>query len=248
SGFPIGTVAGGTITWPTITQLLPNDSVIYKFIVKIKTPCPAFSTTNTATAKATNEPLSTANATTLITGTGCVLSIAPMEFKAQAFANGKAILTWNTTNDQDWQGYDIERSTDGIHFENIGTVASLHLSTPYSYTFPTQIEVGTTYFRLKYSIQGVILYSPVVALQRSDLSTVYLAPNPSSHQTRVVGLPLDLGETLVEAFTMEGQKVYSHSDIPQEGQFNVNAQLIPGVYFLKVHALHDVKTFKLVIE
>ncbi len=57
TGFPTGTVAGNTITWPTISTLRIGDSTIYKFWVTVKGVCPVSPITfrNTATATATQE-------------------------------------------------------------------------------------------------------------------------------------------------------------------------------------------------
>lgn len=64
TGYPVGSLAGNVITWPTVPQLLVNDSIEYKFWVRVKNAayfnCPAGPTPaeiiNTGYAKADNEP------------------------------------------------------------------------------------------------------------------------------------------------------------------------------------------------
>jgi len=64
AGYPVGTVSGNVITWPTVPLLLVNDSIEYKFWVRVKDAdffnCPDGPTPdeiiNTAYAKADNEP------------------------------------------------------------------------------------------------------------------------------------------------------------------------------------------------
>lgn len=64
TGYPVGSLAGNVITWPAVPQLLVNDSIEYKFWVRVKDAaffnCPAGPTPdeiiNTGYAKADNEP------------------------------------------------------------------------------------------------------------------------------------------------------------------------------------------------
>ena len=57
TGYPTGSLAGGTITWPTIANMKISDSTIYKFWVTVDGVCPKADATytNVAYANATSE-------------------------------------------------------------------------------------------------------------------------------------------------------------------------------------------------
>lgn len=90
---PPGTFSGNTITWPTIAQLLTNDSITYKFWVTVKSAayfnCPSPGPTpsvftNYATAKATNEPLSIDSAKTNVSCTAVPPPLIPTTMSKRA--------------------------------------------------------------------------------------------------------------------------------------------------------------------
>jgi gliding motility-associated-like protein/uncharacterized repeat protein (TIGR01451 family) len=82
-GYSVGTVAGNKIAWPTITQMLVNDSIVYKFWVTVKdaaffgcpnSPTPA-DLINTAYASATNEQTVKDTAKTAVTCTAVFIPL-----------------------------------------------------------------------------------------------------------------------------------------------------------------------------
>jgi hypothetical protein len=79
TGHPTGSLSGSTITWPTIPQLLTNDSIVYRFWVRVNSCTTPGILTNTAEAIATNEPVATASAVTNYT---CPLSASFLNFNA----------------------------------------------------------------------------------------------------------------------------------------------------------------------
>ena len=83
TGYPVGTLTGNKIAWPTITQMLVNDSIVYKFWVTVKdaaffgcpnSPTPA-NLINTAYASATNEQIVKDTAKTAVTCTAVFIPL-----------------------------------------------------------------------------------------------------------------------------------------------------------------------------
>ncbi|MFN8437337.1 MAG: T9SS type A sorting domain-containing protein [Cytophagales bacterium] len=125
NGYPSGTITGNKITWPTITQMLVNDSVVYKFWVTVKdasyfgcpnTPNPEF-IINGAKATADNEGIVK---DTAVTRVSCDALFTPLK-------------NFNKTSDkQNYQvGDDItytigwKNSAGGIE-KGVGTSLSSH--------------------------------------------------------------------------------------------------------------------------
>lgn len=92
TGTPAATQSGQVLTWPTISQLLPNDSVVYKFWVTVKNAayfnCPSGPTPdrfiNEATSKADNEPMESDTALTLVSCVAVPPPITPTTMSKRA--------------------------------------------------------------------------------------------------------------------------------------------------------------------
>ena len=85
----------------------------------------------------------------MTTMTGACQAVLPVEL-AQFDANtegGKNHLTWRTESEKDNSHFDIERSTDGNTFHNIGQVKGNNK--PSSYQFVDNQPFATSYYRLR---------------------------------------------------------------------------------------------------
>lgn len=113
----------------------------------------------------------------------------PLEVKLSAFTvkqqNGNALLQWTTASEQSNNGFEIQRSTDGINWEKISFSYSKAIDgnsntvLRYDYTdgFPF---AGTNYYRLKQmATNGASEYSNIVMLNfGSNVTPVHVYPNP----------------------------------------------------------------------
>lgn len=64
--------------------------------------------------------------------------------------NNSVRLTWQTASEHNTDRFEIERSTDGVNFNKIGTVASAGTSnTARDYNFPDNNPAAVNYYRLK---------------------------------------------------------------------------------------------------
>ena len=93
--------------------------------------------------------------------------------------NKTNVLKWATANERNNYGFDVERSTDGQNFSSIGFVRGAgSSSSTQNYTFEdSQVEKGTTYYRLKQiDTDNRFEYSTIIALQANGKTKVKIYP------------------------------------------------------------------------
>lgn len=186
SGYPTGSLSSGVITWPTVTQLLTGDSIVYKFWVTVK-PCSGagFNFVNTAEAKAVNEPVATATATT---NTTCGPAPITLLYFSAKNTEGGNLLNWATAAEINNSHFIIERSEDGVHFETIGTIAGAGNSNAvleYSYTDLTYTS-QVNYYRIRQvDFDGKSTTSSIEKISAGTFEVSYY-PNPFTSQTNLI--------------------------------------------------------------
>ncbi len=112
------------------------------------------------------------------------LPLTLLSFKAQQ--NAKSITCkWETTNEINVKDFSVERSTDGVSFVRVGTIAAAGNTTAtsfYQYTDETAYNqnANTLYYRLKTNdVNGKFSYSNVVLVKIGDKQILQLYPNPA---------------------------------------------------------------------
>jgi hypothetical protein len=111
------------------------------------------------------------------------LPITVTNFKGVLNNNQQAVLSWQVAEALNFQQFEVELSTDGIHYVTTGIVTyNPQIS---AYTFSQRIHTGITYyFRLKQVDQdGTYKYSPVVTLRATETdmeSGLIVLTNPTA--------------------------------------------------------------------
>jgi len=109
------------------------------------------------------------------------LSVSLIDFTSMMI-DDKVKLKWNTVDEINMQGYQIEKSVDGKHFISIGYVNAKNLKSNISYQFIDESNLeATVYYRLKMTEKyGVFKYSPTISAKplADDLFTTF--PNPAT--------------------------------------------------------------------
>jgi len=160
------------------------------------------------------------------------LPLTLLSFNAQK-QNSIVLLNWLTTNEINTQYFNVERSTDGIHFIPIGKVnaqTSTATNKAYSFTdnsFPT----GIIYYRLKMmDINGTFTYSPIVRINNNSGIVINIYPNPASNMA-TIELPSGIGKNIaINVINASGQLV---KQLLQKSapQIQLNVSAIPaGAY------------------
>lgn len=172
--------------------------------------------------------------------------------------SGNVLLTWMTASELNSKGFEVERSTDGRTFDNIGFVkGSGNSSTPQSYAFtdPSAFETAGAsrlYYRLKQVDRDAgYSYSEVVSIaQGSIISPASLQPNPCSDQVTLQLYSAAAVQGHVAIIDLAGRTVLSRAIMLQGG---MNAIAIDGIgslnnglYTVKVTAGNESSNMKLI--
>ncbi len=158
------------------------------------------------------------------------LPVVWSNFKLIPQTNG-VLLKWQTTQERNNTGFEIEKRTDGKTFKLLTSVKSKAQSketNQYQFLDETK-DKGIVYYRIKQiDLDGKTSYSNVLASRFNDKSSDLMAyPNPNHGQFTV----LNAGKNNpIEIFTASGQLINTRTD----QNSNVNIENLPkGVYILK---------------
>jgi hypothetical protein len=160
---------------------------------------------NNPTGDVINIPLSIVAGTTPVT-------LNDIEGKAD---NCSAVLKWSTYNELNFNRFEIESSTDGNHFDGIGTVKPHAGGNGGAYVFNHSKQSGKAFYRLKMiDNDGSFKYSKIVpiAVACNENKFVKVFPNPVIINQRltvnVVGYDVAVKG---ELFSATGQLVKSYT-------------------------------------
>lgn len=183
------------------------------------------------------------------------LPVELTEIKTRTVDNSQVIVDWTTATETNNKLFEVERSEDGINFDQIGTVNGNGNSTTaksYSFTDSNPFS-GTSYYRIKQvDYDSKFSYSEVVSARiRSKKSLLILFPNPVIFGNNVsinfrtqqdglvqVGIYDNLGRTVFM------QKFHSDNPIIQLD----TEQLPVGIYSVKIESEGQIQSKKLVIS
>jgi len=154
-------------------------------------------------------------------------------------------LSWITANELNNNGFEVQRSYDGVGFKPIDFVPSKSASgnsmvtLNYLYNDQTVLHSATAvYYRLKQvDLDGHAEFSSVVKLSREAIrKTAYsIYPNPSEGVISVQVDDEDVAFYMLQVHNALGQKVYNSKPLSNLSANTLYLRLVPGVYF--VHAL-----------
>ncbi len=171
-----------------------------------------------------------------------LLPIQMLSFSAKNEANSRVILNWTTGKEENFSGFDVERSEDGFNWDKISFVSSNHedkAQNNYS-LYDNNPVIGTSYYRLKLiGADDNYRYSEVREVQlKLTNATIRILPNPivANAMMEIRTDKTELGSLqLVDA---GGKTVISKSLTLQPGLNRVDVSnwknLAPGVYVVYV--------------
>ena len=183
----------------------------------------------------------TNNAGVMGNGGSVVLAISMTDFSGRA-SGSNVLLNWNTVMAPGIDHFNVERSSDGAPYINIGTVQSDGQSnTPqnYSYTDPS-VHPGQYNYRLsEVNTDGMTAYSSVVVVDLGTSvapSTMSIYPNPATDQFTVQPGSAISGTCVVVLIDLSGRTVFSLQTASANGSIPVmtGRRLTSGVYLVRV--------------
>ncbi len=191
-----------------------------------------------------------------INGQLTTLPVSLLSFAA-TLQTGAVLLNWSAANETNTSRYAVERSTDGIHFSTIGTVAAAGNSAAannYLFTDAGAMQTGATvlYYRLQTAEKdGRFSRSAVltVTLQQGTF-TVKLSPNPAHEILTVSFATPGAGKTTLRITDANGRQVFqqafqSAGATTMQQSINV-AGYANGTYFIQLISNKETKTLKFI--
>lgn len=172
------------------------------------------------------------------------LPVSLLSFEAVK-QNGKVLLEWLTENEVNTASYTVERSTDGVTYDAIGSVQAAN-SGRYNFTDAAPLA-GINYYRLK-SIDrnGVFRYSAVRKINfTAEGNDIMVYPNPVTGG--LVTVTASVNCQSAQLFDAAGKRIRSYQ---LKGKTNTLplAALAKGVYQLQIVTETGVQTEKIIIE
>jgi autotransporter-associated beta strand protein len=207
-----------------------------------------------------------------------VLSFSPFNFGSEsagvnplpiellsftAIFNGKEVdLKWVTATEINNDFFTIERSKDGVNFQEVAIVPSKSLNgnstISISYFFQDHLNMsGEYYYRLKQSdFDGKFSYSKVVAvkIKSNSLLEFNLFPNPNNGKEINLSIKAPTEKVLLIVSDVLGQQFYKQDIIIHNNEnnnvitFETKEKLPLGVYLFTIYSEYGTITTRVVVH
>jgi hypothetical protein len=163
-----------TFVWPTITTPLPITSTTFLRVRITTAPGMSANTPNGWFANGEVEDYRIF--------VNVLLPIQLLQFTATNEGNSRVLLAWKTAKEENFNGFDIERSIDGFNWDKLANVPSKHdnaIDNKYS-LYDHNPELGVSYYRLKLiGNDGNYKYSEVRQVEiKLTNASIRILPNP----------------------------------------------------------------------
>ncbi|MEP6674483.1 MAG: T9SS type A sorting domain-containing protein [Ferruginibacter sp.] len=174
----------------------------------------------------------------LIKCTG-ILASGLVSFNGALISN-KAMLSWSSNNENDFDSYEIEKSIDGINFYKIGIKSCQHLTQIMQYTFTDDEPLnGNAFYRLKMvSNNGLTGYSNSILLTNRQIAfSVNHVTNPFKNQITADYIVPQPGEMMICLYDGFGRLIFNRPILANKGLNSSSLQLpvlSNGIYTLRL--------------
>ncbi len=173
-------------------------------------------------------------------------NIVLTNFKGLFSENQDVDLSWSTMMESNIEYFEIQRSGDGMNFEDIDSVMSLMKITTnvyqlqYNYT-DTHPLMGTSYYRVKVvGKNGYINQSPVVQINNIPSVGTRIYPTLIQNNMVFVESDKDLRGAKLEFFDLSGKKIsetdWENLNARQNVQVSKSGILPTGTYIARLTA------------
>ncbi len=187
-----------------------------------------------------------------VTQSNLPLPVEMLAFKAQPF-NQSILLNWLVNSESNLQGYEIQRSIDGMNFVKLGWSEAKNLNTPSNYEFiDDKVELNTKYYyRLRIlDFDGTVRFSNTVQAMISEKPQMAVYPNPNNGSMNII-LEINQNENVkIQFLNSLGQIVWEKSEFLNKGiqKLNLQTQLSKGIYNLVISTENHSYVQRIVIE
>lgn len=174
---------------------------------------------------------------------GVVLPLIVNQFNGN-YSDGIIQLGWSTYSEINIEHFDIERSTDGTNFRQIGKIntASGQLNSNANYTYlDITAQRGTNYYRLAMvDNNGNYTYSKtiMVNVDIKGISVMIVYPNPFSKRVQIRVNSDKAEKVAINIINSNGVLMSSQDAQTQVGDNNININKVDalpgGIYYIEV--------------
>lgn len=156
-------------------------------------------------------------------------------------------LNWGTANEVAGRQYVIQRSSDNLNYDNIGTLDATVDAGSALYTYPDELPAGadsTWYYRLQIhdAITGQLTYSPIRNVTQAASGEMQVYPNPATNFINLVPNRQDAANWQVDILSVNGslieRDVYMQT---RNMQVNFRNKLSAGTYLVRATDLQAQK-------
>ncbi|MEO6837609.1 MAG: T9SS type A sorting domain-containing protein, partial [Ginsengibacter sp.] len=167
-------------------------------------------------------------------------------------------LDWSTSTEINSSHFIIQRSIDGTHFTDIGSVnaaGNSSIKKQYSYNDNEYLNAGADilYYRLQLvDIDGKFKYSGVLSVKlNGTVTNLEVYPNPVRDQLSVLFSSANENKIALRINDVKGRQMYYQTFISGNASNlqNINVSgFATGVYFVQMITGKEIKTVKFIKE
>lgn len=185
------------------------------------------------------------------TKSNTLLPVEMLYFTARGINNEYIKLEWATATEINNEGFEIEKSTDGVNFEKIGFIAGAgNYAGKLDYNSDDfEVQTGIVYYyRLKQiDFDGQFEYSKIVSASlKNGNNWINIYPVPANDNVVV-----ESSETIISSkiFDVAGRKIIAETTNLSENKLSISINhLAKGVYYLKIQTALGKQTLKFIKE
>jgi hypothetical protein len=174
-------------------------------------------------------------------------NILPVDFTSVVSSkNGNAVqVNWSVANEINVKEYVVEKSTDGVRFNSIGSVVAKNANA-YSFT-DNSLANGTTYYRIKaVDNDGKTKYSSIVSVSSNAITnSLSVYPNPANS---LVNIAVAENNSSISIINSLGKTVKQINVVNAGNNVVDVASFAKGTYIVLVASNKATYTTKLVVE
>jgi len=200
-----------------------------------------------ATTSGSITQLATGTFSNFLEGSSTPLPITLLGFFASNIDNEYVSLLWSTSMETNNDRFEIERSTDGVHFEMIASVKAVgNSNTTQNYSAKDQNPVnGINFYRLKQvDLDGKSSYSQIVTVNFGKYAAPTMFPNPATSFFTVVAGMEPIKE--IELYSVAGVRLQLVKNDAANSSIKISsANLSSGVYIVQIRTASNIYKQKL---
>jgi Peptidase family M1 domain/Secretion system C-terminal sorting domain len=201
----------------------------------------------TITFDAFNQTMATG---TFTKNTGVILATNLLSFAGSKEGNTTKLF-WSIDNSSEYSAFEVEKSTDGISFNKIGTLFSKELPNQLNFLFTDNKNSNvTSYYRLKVvQKDGSNLYSKIIPISNAINNYYTITPNPATDfiEIKCKGFRDVVSVKVFDASGNQVKALANQSFISTNGIKIPLQDVSPGNYFVEVYAAFTGKFTKQIV-